>query len=250
MSATVHRFLPDAGEEELDDLYLDLDLPAGDRRPHVYLDMVASVDGAATLRGRTEGLGGAADGVVFSRLRETCDAVLVGAGTVRIEDYGPPRTRPGGRERRTARGLEPIATIVVVTASGRLDPDARLFSDPERRPVVLAPEDAPEGRLEALAGVADVVQVGAGRVDLARALERLHEERGWERLLCEGGPSLNRALLDRGLVDELFLTVAPQLVGAGDLRIVDGAFGSAPTDLELTELRAHASELLLRYRVV
>ena len=248
MSDTVRRFLPEVADEPLDDLYLDLEIPEGEGRPHVYLDMVASVDGAATLRGRTGELGGPADNLAFSRLRETCDAVLVGAGTVRIEDYGPPPLREGGRQRRLDRGLEPYAELVVVTASADLDLGSRLFSDPDRPPILLVPEDAPEARLARIEERADVVRVGDGRVDLERALEQLFD-RGLSRVLCEGGPALNQELLDSDLVDELFLTMTPMLVGASGHRIVDGAFHGAPRDLELTELRMHRSELLLRYRL-
>lgn len=248
-NGSVRRLLPDVGDEPLDELYLDLEIPGGEDRPHVYLDMVSSADGAATVAGRTAALGGPADELAFSRLRETCDAILVGAGTVRVEDYGPPRTREGGRDRRQARGLAPVPTIVVVTASGDLDPDSRLFSDAERRPVVLAPEDAGEERLAPLEAVADVVRVGRGRVDLSQGLREL-TQRGWTRVLCEGGPHLNRELLDHHLVDELFLTVTPMIVGASGHRIVDGAFRGGPRPLTLTELRLHGSEMLLRYRVV
>lgn len=246
--ALVQRLLPDVGVEPLEELYLDLDVPTGDERPHVYLDMVSSADGAATVAGRTVALGGPADELAFSRLRETCDAILVGAGTVRIEDYGPPRTREGGRDRRRSRGLAPVPTIVVVTASGDLDPASRLFSDAERRPVVLAPDDLPGDRRSALERVADVVAVGHGRVDLAAGLAAL-TRRGWRRVLCEGGPHLNRELFDADLVDELFLTVTPAIVGASGHRIVDGAFRGAPRALQLRELRLHGSEMLLRYRV-
>lgn len=245
----MRRCLPDPAEERLDDLYLGVEIPSGGARPHVYLGMVASADGAASVEGRTARLGGAADQMAFSRLRETCDAILVGAGTVRAEDYGPPRTRPGGRERREERGLAPVPTIVVVTGSADLDPGSRLFADPLRRPVVATVVDAPEERRMALSEVADVWQVGDGEVDLAALLQRM-AGRGWRRVLCEGGPGLNGRLLRAGLVDELFLTIAPTLVGVSEHRITDGGeLPAAPVPLELVELRHHESELLLRYRV-
>lgn len=243
----MQRFLPDTATEALDDLYLDLEVPAGTAdRPHLYLDMVSSVDGAATIGGRTRELGGEADHLAFRRLRETCDAVLVGAGTVRVEDYGPPRRHEGTVERRRARGLADLPRIVVISASLALDPSARLFEDAERRPVVLTVADAPQARRQALSEVADLVSVGTGLVDL-RAAMRVLAERGWSRVLCEGGPHLNAGLFTLGLVDELFLTVTPTIAGRTDHRIVEGPIG-APRDAELVELRHHESELLLRYR--
>lgn len=242
----MERLLPDVGAEELHDLYASLEIPAGEGRPHLYLDMVASVDGAATIGGRTRELGGEADRIAFRRLRETCDAVLVGAGTVRVEDYGPPRRHEGTVERRRARGLSDLPTVVVVSASLALDPGARLFQDPELRPTVLTVADAPQERRRELAEVADLVSVGTGLVDLTAGMAEL-ADRGWARVLCEGGPHLNAGLFALDLVDELFLTVTPTVAGVTDRRIVEGPIG-APRGAELVELRHHDSELLLRYR--
>ena len=243
----MRRLLPDVADEDLDDLYTDLEIPAGEgRRPHLYLDMVASVDGAATIDGRTRSLGGEADHLAFRRLRETCDAILVGAGTVRVEDYGPPRRHDGTVERRRARGLTDLPTVVVVSASLALDPSARLFQDPQLRPTILTVADAPQPRRQELSEVADLVSVGTGVVDLAAGMAAL-ADRGWRRLLCEGGPHLNASLFALDLVDELFLTVTPTIAGETDRRIVEGAIG-ARRDAELVELRHHDGELLLRYR--
>lgn len=244
----MHRVWPAPSPEALDDLYHDVQLP--DRGPGgragVTLGMVASVDGAAAVEGTTRRLGGEADRLAYARLREAADVVLVGAGTVRAEGYGPHRLRPGGAARRVARGQRPAAVIAVVTASLDLDPGSRLFGDPERPPLLVVPTDADEGRLARLADRADVLAAGAGEVDLAAALVAL-ADRGLRRVLCEGGPGLNARLFADGLVDELFLTVAPTVVGADAQRIVDGAIG-APTAAELVELRVHADELLARYR--
>lgn len=241
----MRRLLPGPGDESLDDVYADLELPTGGARPHVYLGMVASADGSAVVDGRSTGLGGAGDRAAFRALRRTCDVILVGAGTVRQEDYRPPRAPADVVAHRTARGLAPRATIAVVTRSGRLDPASRLFADPSYRPVVVT-SDA--GDVDHLAGVADVLRCGEVEVDLAGALAAL-ATRGARRVLCEGGPTLNGTLLRAGLVDELFLTIAPTLVGSSPHRIVDGVVPD-PVGLELVELRVHDSELLLRYRVV
>lgn len=244
----MRRLLPEPGDESLEDLYLDLTFPeppAG--RPYLYLDMVASVDGAATCGGRTAPLSGEADEVAFSRLREWCDAILVGASTVRIENYGPPRPSADARARRAARGLPEVPRIVVVTASCSLNPAGRLFSDPARRPLVVTTEYGHAERLAGLAAVADVLQVGTDTVDFARAFSQLHRD-GVRRVLCEGGPTLNAGLLSAGLVDELFLTISPVIVADAALRIVEGKIANVPLGVKLEELREHAGELLLRYR--
>lgn len=251
------RFLPDVGIEPLDALYLDLELPAGSAtRPHVVLGMVTSVDGAAATDGTSGGIGGEADRLAYRRLREHVDAVLVGAGTVRAERYNPPAAPPDRVARRRARGLADVPALVVVSASLDLPVDLPLFGDPARRPVVLTGPGSPAPRREALADVADVIVVtppdghadgAAAGVDPAAALATL-AERGWSRVLCEGGPTLNAQLVAAGLADELFVTLAPRLVGCTGHRIVEGALGR-DVPLELVELRHHAGELLLRYRL-
>lgn len=248
MRRAIRVLLPRPGEEALEDLYADLELPQGQGRPYVYVNMVTTADGAAHLGGRTKGMGGQADRVAFRRLREHCDVVLVGAGTVRAERYGPPRLDPEARDRRVRRGLAPVPRMAVV--SGRLDLEAgaRLFSDPAHRPLVITTEDADPARRRALEAVADVVVCGRGRVGLPAALARLYRD-GARRVLCEGGPTLNAHLLAAGLVDELFLTVAPLVAGGPAGRIVAGLFPS-PVRLELRELREYCGELLARYVVV
>ncbi len=244
----MRRLLPTPRDERLEDLYLELAFPEPPvDRPYLYLDMVASVDGAATAGGRTAKLGGEADGLAFSRLREWCDVILVGASTVRIEDYGPPRPGADARARRAARRLPEVPRIVIVTASRSLNPGSRLFSDPSRRPLVLTTEEGSPERLAGLSEVADILRIGAGRVDLTRALSYLHDA-GVRRILCEGGPTLAASLMSARLVDEIFLTVSPQLIGGDAMRIVDGVVPGAPLPLTLVELREHAGELLLRYR--
>lgn len=243
----MRRLLPTPAAASSIDAYDDLVPP--DAR-WVVLGMVGSLDGAATVDGRSGALGGQGDLAGFRALRTLADVVLVGAGTVRAEDYGP--ARPRAVERRRARGQGDAPRIAVVTGSGELDPDARLFADPDAGPdaralVVTTTTGATTAR-QRLGDRAEVVAAGDGRVDLARALDLL-AERGLRRVAAEGGPGLNAQLLQAGLVDELLLTLAPSLVGDAGPSIVAGAL-DAPVDLVLHELRVHGSELLLRYRVL
>lgn len=245
----MQRFLPDVADEALDELYLDLEVPAGTaERPHVIIGMVTSVDGAAAVDGTSGAIGGEADGIAYRRLREHVDVILVGAGTVRDESYGPPAAPPERVARRRARGLADVPTIAVVTASLDLPSDLRLFSDPDRRPVIITTTGADTASKERLAEVADVVEVGTDRVDLAGALALLGS-RGARRVLGEGGPRLNAQLVRGALADELFVTLAPTLVGETSHRIVEGELGGAPVSLSLRELRHHGGELLLRYGI-
>lgn len=247
---------PPKADVDLDALYVDLALPDGGEqgtRAGVALGMVASLDGATAVDGVSGGLGGEADRVAFGRLRAACDAVLVGAGTVRDEDYGPPGGDDARRASRVAAGRAPVPALVVVTRSASLEPDARLFTDPRRdadAPIVVATCGAADpDRRAALAEVAEVVVLGEDDVDLA-ALLRWCRERGWRRVLCEGGPGVNGQLAAEDLVDEVLVTVAPQLVGGPSARLLDGPTLAPARALEPVEVHHHDGDLLLRYRVV
>jgi len=243
---------PQAGEVDLDARYAVAD--PGPGRRHVRAGFVASVDGAIELDGRSGGLGGAADRAVFRMLRWSCDVVLVGAGTARAEDYGPVVV-PDQRQRvRRGRGMAAVPRVAVVSASGALDPAARLFAPgPHERPLVLT---SARSETSALREVAEVVvcsgdgdePVGGtrGTVDTGRLLDAL-AERGLRRILCEGGPTLLGTLAGDGHLDELCLTVAPVLVGPGHARLLAGTAWAQPADLALASVLEQDGVLLLRY---
>lgn len=176
-----------------------------DGRPWLVVGMIASVDGATAVEGRSEGLGGPGDKAVFRALRDLADVILVGAGTARAERYGPP-TRPGQR-------------IAVVTASGRLDGlDALMASGSA---LVITTETTSI----AAAGV-EVVHAGADRVDIGGALHAL-AERGARVVVAEGGPSLNGVLIAAGVVDEMCVTTAPMLAAGESRRLAHDPSTSA-----------------------
>lgn len=192
--------------------------------------MIAGLDGAATLDGVSGGLGGDADHRVFHILRSLADVVLVAAGTVRAERYGPSSV--------------PLA---IVSRSCRLDFDAPLFTEPLARPLVLTVADAPPDRCARAAEVADVVVVGKRDVDLRRALLTLGK-RGLGSVLAEGGPGLNAQLAAAGLLDELCLTVSPRVVGGQARRILDGAPLTGPRNFGWRSLCEEDGFLFLRLR--
>ncbi|HEX4110506.1 MAG TPA: dihydrofolate reductase family protein [Solirubrobacteraceae bacterium] len=197
----------------------------GGRNPSVAVNMVGSVDGTATLGGRSGGLSGPADRALFHALRGATDAVLVGAATAVAEGYGP---------------MRPIACI----ASRRLalPPDLPLLRDPASRVVILT------GATETLPPTAASVEY-LREGDLGASLRRLHERWGVERVLCEGGPRLNATLFEQDLVDELLLTISPVLAGGSGVRIVDGPPLTPPRPVQLASLFEHGDFLFARYRV-
>jgi riboflavin biosynthesis pyrimidine reductase len=224
----------------------------GEERPRLLLNMACTADGRATIGGRSGSIGGRADGELFHALRTAVDAVLVGAGTVRAERYGRLVREDAARGLRRARGLaeEPLACIV--SASLALPAaEIPLLADPGGRVALLT--SSPGGLPECAATVDYVRCARDGRLDLRGALVELRARLGVRTVLCEGGPHLNAQLLAAGLVDELFLSLAPKLA-AGDaagesLRIVMGPELEPPVELELLAVLESESQLLLRYGV-
>ncbi len=228
---------------------------AGEASHWLRANMVASLDGAATVRGRSGGLSGEADRQVFAMLRALADVIVVGAGTARIEGYGP--VRPGKEGVRWAwlrAGRPPAAPIAVITRRLDLDPAGPLLAAPPglARPIVITTEAAPPGRREAVAGRADLIVAGRESVDIRAAVDAL-TGRGHRHILTEGGPYLLSQIIEAGLLDELCLTLSPLLAGPGASRIVAGAGpqhqpgGASARPLELAHVLADDGHLICRY---
>jgi riboflavin-specific deaminase-like protein len=214
-----------------------------DDRPSVAVNFAATVDGRATIGGVSGPIGSATDTAMLAGLRTRFDAVMIGAGTMRAERYGRAVPNQEKRERRERIGLphDPLTVIV----SGRLDLpwDAPLFKDGGRVLIFTTSEAEPPQTETSLRVVRH-----EGRVDLAAALAYLRGERGIRSVLCEGGPRLHAELQAAGLVDDLFLTIAPKLAGGGAPRIIEGELPRVEP-LELAWLLEDDGELFARYRV-
>ncbi len=242
------RLYPPPGRE-VSGIYEDLSLPPswhGDAaRPYVIVNMVSSVDGRTATEGKSAGMGSRIDRRSMRTLRSKADAVMIGAGTLRAEklSLGLDETD----------GVQPLAIIVSVTGSIPLD--EHLVVGGGQEVLVLLSDKAPEGVAEQLRGPAQVMRAPAGStggVDLDIALRALKAERGVDVVVVEGGPGLNHALISGNLVDELFLTVAPELLGgraAETLTLLRGPEIPARDRpaLELVSIHLADSELFLRY---
>lgn len=195
---------------ELERLYA---YPAGDR-PWVRTNFVSSLDGAATgTDGKSGTLGGETDTQVFALLRSLADVIVVGAGTAREEGYADFEV---DTDLRTRLGLSPVPTMVLVSRTLGIPPALI-------RPgiVVATTADAEPEALAALRESVEVIAVGQGEIDWTAVLAEF-ANRGWRRVLCEGGPSLHGELVKLDLVDELCLTIAPVLAGGDAPRIAHG----------------------------
>jgi len=244
-----HRLHPDPATLDSTELLGDLRLHerAHDERPWVVTNFATTTDGRATIDGRSGPIGDDGDMEIFRRLRTQVDALLIGTRTLGIERYGRAVRRPELRAAREALGLSPEPLIATVTRSGELPLDIPLFQEPEADVVVFAPSETPEPDCPACV---TVVRLDPAELTLTTALRHLRAERHVRALLCEGGPTLMGALLQERLVDELFLTLAPQLAGGGTgPTMTSGPPLADPAPLELVWALERSGSLYLRYAV-
>jgi riboflavin biosynthesis pyrimidine reductase len=217
-------------------------------RPWVQANFVSSADGAVTVSEHSEGLSHPADKRIFALGRDLADVVLVGAGTVRTERYRGARITESRMQRRRRLGLSDVPPIAVVSGRCTIEPDDPLVTDTVVPPIVITTSSAPAQRRAALAGAgAQVLIAGDHAVDLRAALTVL-AERDLLRVNCEGGPHLFATLVAEDLVDQLCLTLAPLLAGAGADRIVAGLASEVPRRMSLGSVLHEDGFLMLRYR--
>lgn len=235
-----------APEPELTALYAY----PGHARRWLRANMVASADGLAQADGASRGLSGPADLRVLRTLRGLADVVLVGAATVRTQGYRRPAVaREEFAAARAAAGQPPAPAIAVVSASLMIDFDSPLYTEAVTPTLTVTCADAPPERLERAHAAGEVLIAGQRRVDLAEAVDRVAGT-GRGRMLCEGGPTLLAAVAAAGRLDELCLTVSPQLRAGTGLRILEGPEFAEPVALTLHTLLAEEGFLFARYLVV
>jgi riboflavin biosynthesis pyrimidine reductase len=244
-----------------------LEIALRDDRPTILVNFVSTIDGVVAL-GRGEEPGGGVisgffepDRFVMALLRAVSDVLLVGAGTIAggsssswTADHLAPDLAPAFGEWRRALGLAPQPTTVIVTGGGDVRLGRRGVTDPSV-PVIFATTPRGAERLGKL-DLPDHV-----RVEVAGSGDRLSPDElaafvsGMEArvVLSEGGPHLLADLVAADLADELFLTVAPQIVGraeAGRLGLVEGLElrGEDARWQELVSVKRSGEHLFLRYR--
>ncbi len=244
-NAVIAQAWPAPVAAPLDDERLIECYAAGRAARSLRMNFVSSVDGAATAGGLSAGLSSPADKRVFDILRRLCDVVLVGAGTVRAEGYGAMRLDEASVQWRRANGLADQPVFAIVSGALRLDPGSAVFTEAPVRAIVVTIGASAGAKKEALSRVADVLVCGAERLDVSAMLDGL-AKRGLRQVLCEGGPTLFGALLEADCVDELCLTISPQIEAGEAHRIAAGALSRARR-MRLHHVLVSGSTLLLRY---
>jgi riboflavin-specific deaminase-like protein len=251
MSGEALRLYPKEGPQaEGTEIYGDLDLPGSGRggpgKPYVFINMVSSLDGNTNMEGKASGIGTGVDRLVMRTLRSKADAVMIGAGTLRAE--------------KLSLGLDdgdanPSPLAVIVSGTGDVPLESNLLRYAPQRVLVLVSgsvADTTSANLGHHAEVLSVRTTATGSLDLAFAIEMLRSEYTVERLLVEGGPTLNHALISHSLADELFVTLAPTLLGTDAVHtptILDGPL-DRPQSLRLLSAYLAADELFLRYALI
>ena len=232
--------------EALDEAGLVSAYSVADRSaPTLRVNFVTSLDGSATVKGLSGGLGGPADKLVFDTLRRLADVVLLGAGTARSEGYGAMRLPDADARWRVEHGLAAQPAFALVSGRLDLDPASDIFAKAPVRPLVLTSASAPSGARAALGEVAEVVSCGDDSVNPRLIIDEL-VGRGLPQILCEGGPSLFGTFIAADLVDELCLTVSPLLEGGAGIRISHGESDAARPMRLVHVLESHGL-LLTRY---
>jgi 2,5-diamino-6-(ribosylamino)-4(3H)-pyrimidinone 5'-phosphate reductase len=232
---------PPAREISASAIYEDLELPppvhSETSRPYVIMNMVSSVDGRIAVDGKSSSIGSETDRQTMRTLRSKADAVMVGAGTLRAEKLTLGLDDPGGPQ--------PLA--VIATSSGDIPLEANLITAEGQEVLVITREDITlhSGEHRVLRLSAE----GSGDLDLGEALEVLKAEHAVDLLLVEGGPRLNYSLISEDLADELFLTLAPTLLGGTPDQSLTILNGPVLVTREMKLLSAHLAgdELYLRY---
>jgi riboflavin biosynthesis pyrimidine reductase len=208
--------------------------------------MIFSLDGAASFHGRAGPLSDALDLQLLLALRGYADVVLVGAGTVRAENYGPVQLTSSQRSfRRNRWGLDDSPPIAVVSQSGKLP--ASLFTDPAQSPIVVTSSTAAAGQRFDADLRPEVLIAGDDTVDMTAVVTALGS-RGMRRILCEGGPTLLDELVLHNLVDEMCATIAPKLAGTSQSVTSEVSRQlPTPTALSLHHVLTHHGYLFLKY---
>lgn len=221
-------------------------------RPHTSLIMAVSLDGKISTRdGAGPRFASEADGIRLREVRSHADAILVGAGTIIADD--PTFTEYGNyKERRLQRGLTPNPIKVVVSGSGSVPETARMFQPNGAPALVFTTGRISPNRLALLQQVAEVHSVGETTVNFHRVVEILEEVYQVKQLLIEGGGQVNFDLFRVGLIDEVYLTLCPKIIGGRDVTTSvegDGFDFLDIVDAELLDHRTVGNEIFLHYRV-
>lgn len=222
-------------------------------RPFVTANFAITADGRISTRNHTPAnFSSKRDKRRLVEIRAKCDAVMASAKTISSDNMTMGLPAEELRAVRVEKGMTPYPTRVLLTNSGHISPDLRLFTKTFSPIVIFSTEQMP-AELRALLAEKATLHLHPGKqVDLHDMLRTLRKEHGIKRLVCEGGAQIFRALIEAGLIDELNLTITPRIFGGKGAPTLTGLAGEylrASTRLQLREFSPVEGECFLRYTV-
>jgi 2,5-diamino-6-(ribosylamino)-4(3H)-pyrimidinone 5'-phosphate reductase len=223
-------------------------------RPFTFINSAMSADGKiSTKRRKQVKISGKTDFDRVDELRATSDAVMVGIGTVLADDPSLTVKSPERRQRRTAKGLDENPARIVVDSQARTPLTADIFNKGVGKRIIVVAKTAPAERVRALAAKAEVIVAGEQEVDLKHMAAEL-KKRGIERLMVEGGATLNYGMMSNRLVDELSVFVGNLIIGGRDApTLMDGpgiAERSEAVELKLARYEPMDEGIVLTWKVL
>ena len=192
-------------------------------KPFVFINAAMSADGKiATIERKQTRISGSLDFDRVDELRASSDAVMVGIGTVLSDNPSLTVKSKERREKRRAEGLLENPVRIVVDSMARTPLDADIFKKGEGKRIIAVSESAPSEKVKSLEKYADIITIGKKSVELEKLLAEL-KKRGINRLMVEGGATLNWGLISAGLVDEIYTFIGNIIIGGINApTLVDG----------------------------
>ncbi len=209
-------------------------------KPFIFINAAMSADGKISTYERSQvKISSYYDMKRVDELRAESDAIMVGIGTVLADNPG-----------LTVKSLEKNTIRIVVDSMARTPVDAEVITRKGGPTIIAVSKSAPSERVEALRKKAEVITVGDGRVSLSNLLAEL-KSRGIEKLMIEGGATLNWSLISEGLVDEIYVYIGNIVIGGKTApTLVDGIGLKEPMKLELLSVERMEEGVLVKWRVL
>jgi 2,5-diamino-6-(ribosylamino)-4(3H)-pyrimidinone 5'-phosphate reductase len=222
-------------------------------RPFTFINSAMSADGKISTKERKQvRISGQIDFNRMDKLRAGSDAVMVGIGTVLADDPSLTVKSAELKEERIAAGKDENPTRVVVDSKARTPVDADIFKKGEGKRIILVSESAPADKVALLKKQATIVVAGKDSVDLKQAMSEL-KARGIDRLMVEGGATLNWGMISNGLVDEIYTFIGNLIIGGKSAPTFTDGEGFTENDilkLELIVADKMEEGVLLKWKVL
>ena len=220
-------------------------------RPFVFINAAMSADGKiATIARKQTRISGNLDFDRVDELRATSDAVMVGIGTMLSDNPSLTVKSTERRENRCNRGLDENPVRIVVDSRARTPVDADIFKKGAGKKIIAISESAPEKRVNELSKLAEIIVAGSTAINLEELLNQL-KARGIDRLMVEGGATLNWGMISGGFVDEIYTFIGNRIIGGKAApTLVDGrGYMNETCRLSLISCERLGDGILIRWRV-